>query len=48
MEYTERVKEKYSSEMDSINKIENEDMRTHLKLKLMGNILNEYSNMNTQ
>ena len=35
MEYSERMKEKYMTKIDKINKIDDEDTRVHLKLKLM-------------
>ena len=38
MEYSERMKEKY---MTKIDKIDDEDTRVHLKLKLMADIINE-------
>ena len=41
MEYSERMKEKYMTKIDKINKIDDEDTRVHLKLKLMADIINE-------
>ena len=41
MEYSERMKEKYMTKIDKINKIDDEDTRVHLKLKLMEDIINE-------
>ena len=43
MEYTERMKEKYMTKVDKINKIDDEGTRVHLKLKLMADIINELS-----
>lgn len=48
MEYSERIKEKYNNQIDSINKIDDEDTRVHLKLKLMAEILNDFSNVKGQ
>ena len=39
MEYSERMKEKYMTKIDKINKIDDEDTRVHLKL--MADIINE-------
>ena len=41
MEYSERMKEKYMTKIDKINKIDDEDTRVQLKLKLMADIINE-------
>ena len=41
MEYSDRMKEKYMTKIDKINKIDDEDPRVHLKLKLMADIINE-------
>lgn len=48
MNYSEHAKKRFSDEVENINKIDDEDTRMQMKLKLMADMINEYSNINPQ